>query len=209
MHGHDQLSENWPKLYTDAQNDELPAEVFVHITGGADYGWPRCYYDTNQRRYVLAPEYGGDGGRAQGDCANKPPPIATFPAHWAPNGLVFYQSTAFPAKYREGAFVAFHGSWNRKPIQSGFLVAFVPFTDGAPSGPFEEFATGFAGASLPADPAKAARRPAGVAVGPDGALYVSDDVTGRIWKIVYRPVEGKNLPEPGTADREIPPLAGL
>jgi glucose/arabinose dehydrogenase len=186
VHGRDQLSENWPKLYSDARNDELPAEVFVQVNEGDDFGWPKCYFDTNQKKYVLTPEYDGDGGKAQGPCVGRKMPLLTFPAHWAPDGLTFYTGTTFPAKYRDGAFVAFHGSWNRKPIQSGFLVAYVPFASGVPTGNFEEFATGFAGKELPADPAKAEHRPVGVAIGPDGALYVSDDVGGRIWRIVYK-----------------------
>ena len=185
VHGRDQLSENWPKLYSDARNDELPAEVFAQINPGEDLGWPTCYYDAGQRKHVLAPEYGGDGGRTQGPCVGKKAPLVTFPAHWAPDGLVFYTGTAFPAKYKEGAFIAFHGSWNRKPIQAGFVVAFVPFSSGTASATFEEFATGFAGKQMPEDPAKAEHRPVGVAIGPDGALYVSDDVGGRIWKISY------------------------
>jgi glucose/arabinose dehydrogenase len=186
VHGRDQLSENWPKLYSDARNDELPAEVFVLVTEGEDFGWPKCYFDIGQKKYVLAPEYGGDGGKAQGPCVGRKMPLLTFPAHWAPDGLTFYSGTTFPARYRDGAFVAFHGSWNRKPIQSGFLVAYVPFASGAPTGTFEEFATGFAGKELPADPTKAEHRPVGVAAGPDGALYVSDDVGGRVWRIIYK-----------------------
>jgi glucose/arabinose dehydrogenase len=186
VHGRDQLSENWPKLYSDARNDELPAEMFVQVNEGEDFGWPKCYFDAGQKKYLLAPEYGGDGGKAQGPCVGKKMPMLTFPAHWAPDGLTFYTGTMFPARYRDGAFIAFHGSWNRKPIQSGFLVAFVPFTSGLPAATFEEFATGFAGKELPADPAKAEHRPVGVAAGPDGALYVADDVGGRVWRIIYK-----------------------
>ena len=183
VHGRDQLSDNWPKLFTDAQNTELPAEVLVRVAGGEDFGWPRCYFDGARGKYFLAPEYGGDGTK-EGDCAVKPMPAVTFPAHWAPEAMVFSQGTAFPAAYRDGAFVSFHGSWNRKPRQAGFLVAFVPYAEGRPAGRSQEFATGFAGPELPADPAQAAHRPMGLAVGPDGALYVSDDVKGRIWRII-------------------------
>jgi glucose/arabinose dehydrogenase len=184
MHGRDQLSDNWPKLYTDEQNNDLPAELFARIEEGSDFGWPYCYYDPRQRKHVLAPEYGGDG-KSQGECSTKDEPDVTFPAHWAPEGVAFYSGSAFPERYRGGAFVSFHGSWNRKPRQAGFLVAFVPFADGRPDGRYEEFATGFAGAEPPADPKQARYRAMGIATGPDGALYVSDDVTGRIWRIVY------------------------
>lgn len=184
LHGRDQLSDNWPKLYTPEQNNQLPAELFARIDRGDDFGWPTCYYDSSQRKHVLAPEYGGDGGKAQGDCAKKAMPDVTFPAHWAPDALVFYTGSGFAEPYRSGAFVSFHGSWNRRPRQDGYVVVFVPFKDGKPVGQYQEFATGFAGAQPPADPKQARHRPMGLAVGPDGALYVSDDVKGRVWRIV-------------------------
>ena len=183
VHGRDQLFENWPKLYTAAKNTELPAEKLVSVTQGKDYGWPTCYYDSAQSKYILAPEYGGDGKSARG-CENTERPLVTFPAHWAPEAIAFTGANSSFPEYRTGAFVSFHGSWNREPSQSGFLIAFVPFIEGDPAGKYQEFATGFAGPSLPATPDQAAYRPVGVAVGPDGALYVSDDVKGRIWRIV-------------------------
>ena len=185
VHGRDQLSENWPKLYTVEQQNELPAEILVRITQGADFGWPSCYFDAMQDKQTLAPEYGGDGGKAVGDCPMKGRPDVAFPAHWAPDALGFYTGTVFPSKYQGGAFVAFHGSWNRSPTQAGYQVAFVPFADGKPSGGYEQFATGFAGSEPPTDPSKAAHRPMGLAVGPDGAIFVSDDVGGRVWRITY------------------------
>ena len=110
VHGRDQLSDNWPKLYTVEQQTELPAEILVRITEGADFGWPSCYFDPMQGKQVLAPEYlGGDGGKAVGDCAMKGRPDVAFPAHWAPDALGFYTGTAFPSKYQGGAFVSFHG----------------------------------------------------------------------------------------------------
>jgi glucose/arabinose dehydrogenase len=184
LHGRDGLGPHWPKLYTTQQNNELPAEVFARIDRGDDFGWPYCYYDGLQKKHVLAPEYGGDGGRTQGICADKKQPALTFPAHWAPNGMTFYNASAFPSRYRGGAFVAFHGSHDRKPTQAGYRVAFVPFPSGAPSA-YEDFATGFAGTPSPANPTEAQHRPMGLAVAPDGALYIADDVKGRIWRVQY------------------------
>ena len=184
QHGRDQLFQNWPRLYTAEQSAELPAEELLLLVEGADYGWPECYYDQQQGKLVLAPEYGGDGGKTVGECARRTPPVAAFPGHWAPNDLVIYQGTKLPPGYRGGAFVAFHGSWNRAPMpQQGYNVVFQPLAHGKASGSFVVFADGFAGAYK--DPGKAAYRPTGLAEGPDGALYVSDDVHGRIWRISY------------------------
>ena len=184
QHGRDQLHANWPDLYPADQEATLPAEEILLLSKGADYGWPGCYYDAGQKKLVLAPEYGGDGGKATGPCDTKTPPLAAYPAHWAPNDLLFYSRKEFPAHYRDGLFVAFHGSWDRAPYQQqGYNVVFQPLVGGQPSGLCEIFAEGFAGAIK--SPGKAMHRPSGLAVGPDGAMYVSDDVRGRIYRIVY------------------------
>jgi glucose/arabinose dehydrogenase/mono/diheme cytochrome c family protein len=184
QHGRDQLRENWSALYTAEQGENEPAEELVQLERGADFGWPYCYFDLSQQKLVLAPEYGGDG-KAIGPCAGKRAPVAAFPAHWAPNDLAIYDGQQFPAPYRGGAFIAFHGSWNRAPSpQGGYNVVFQPLADGKATGSYVVFADGFAGASK--EPGRAAHRPSGLAVGPDGALYVSDDQRGRIWRIVFR-----------------------
>jgi glucose/arabinose dehydrogenase len=127
QHGRDQLHENWPSLYSQEQGANLPAEELLRVEQGADYGWPECYFDDTQNKLVLAPEYGGDGGNKDGICADKKPPIAVFPAHWAPNALLLYDGDQFPALYRGGAFIAFHGSWNRAPSpQGGYNIVFQP-----------------------------------------------------------------------------------
>jgi glucose/arabinose dehydrogenase/mono/diheme cytochrome c family protein len=183
--GRDQLHANWPKLYKAPEEASLPAEELLLLKAGGDYGWPECYYDGVQLKLVLAPEYGGDGGKQVGVCANKIAPVASLPAHWAPNAMVRYDKKQFPARYRHGVFIAFHGSWDRAPYtQSGYNVVFQPLQGERASGTCEVFADGFAGPHE--DPAGAAHRPSGLAVGPDGALYVSDDIRGRIYRIVYQ-----------------------
>jgi glucose/arabinose dehydrogenase/cytochrome c551/c552 len=185
QHGRDQLPQLWPKLYPDVKHaTELPAEEVVQVIKGADYGWPECYYDQFQKKLVLAPEYGGDGGKAVGVCAHRTGPVAAFPGHWGPMDMVIYKAHAFPAPYRGGMFIAFHGSWNRAPEpQEGYDVVYQPMADGHTSGPYVIFARGFAGAHK--DPGGADHRPSGLAVGPDGALYIADDQKGRIWKVTY------------------------
>jgi glucose/arabinose dehydrogenase/mono/diheme cytochrome c family protein len=184
QHGRDQLGENWSDLYGPGVGQEQPAEEVVQLRQDGDYGWPFCYFDGAQKRLVLAPEYGGDGGHAVGVCAQKRAPVAFFPAHWAPDDLVIYNAQQFPEQYRGGAFIAFHGSWNRAPgPQAGYNVTFQPLADGRTSGNYIVFADGFAGAEVA--PGRAQFRPTGLAVAPDGALFVSDDVHGRIWRISY------------------------
>ena len=187
QHGRDQLSQLWGDLYTDEQNAELPAEEMFRLEDGADFGWPYCFYDHLQGMRVLAPEYGGDGTQV-GRCAGTSEPIVAFPGHYAPNDLIFYTGNHFPDRYRNGAFIAFHGSWNRAPLaQQGYLVAFVPMSkDGHPTGPWETFADGFAGTDVLSSPGDAAYRPTGLALGPDGTIYVTDSAKGRIWRILYR-----------------------
>jgi glucose/arabinose dehydrogenase len=185
QHGRDQLHQFFPELYDTKQSAELPAEEFFLVTEGADFGWPYCYYDPFQEKKVLAPEYGGDGEMVE-RCENKTDPIMTFPGHIGPNDLLFYTADMFPEKYRNGAFIAFHGSWNRAPEpQSGYFVVFVPFEGAYPSGEWEIFADGFAGTETISSTRDAVYRPCGLAQGPDGSLYVVDSNKGKIWRIIY------------------------
>lgn len=184
QHGRDQLNTLYPDLYDIETSAKLPAETMYIINEGDDAGWPYIYYDQFQNKKILSPEYGGDGKKTAGE--NAIDPIATFPAHMAPNALLFYTGDMFPEEYKNGAFIAFHGSWNRAPEkQKGFLVAFVPFNDGKPSGEWQIFADGFAGIEEVSSPSEANHRPTGLAQGPDGSLYVSDDAGGTLFRIVY------------------------
>ena len=184
QHGRDGLHDLFPDLYTTQQSAELPAECMYKLSKGDNAGWPYIFYDQIQHKKILNPEYGGDGKKTAGEDAVDP--IVAFPGHLAPNGLLFYTGNMFPEKYKHGAFIAFHGSWNRSPEpQKGYFVAFVPFKDGKPSGDWEIFADDFAGGPEFMQPGKAKHRPCGLAQGPDGSLYVSDDSGGTIYRITY------------------------
>jgi glucose/arabinose dehydrogenase len=184
MHGRDQLDQLFPDLYNAQQNAELPGEEFQLLTEGANHGWPYTYYDWQKAKRVVGPEYGGNGEDEPTEEYNTP--IYSFPGHWAPNDLHFYKGKQFPQKYRKGAFVAFHGSWNRAPMpQRGYKVAFVPFSGNKPSGEHEDFADNFARKTEIATPSEAEHRPMGLAEAPDGSLYIVDSKKGKLWRIVY------------------------
>ena len=186
LHGRDQLNTVAPQFFSAEDNAENPAEVFHVLRDGADFGWPTTYYDPRAKQRKLNPEYGGDGKKLA-EAGKFDEPLIAFPAHWSPMQLAFYTGDQFPAKYRHGAFLAFQGSWNRSPQpQKGYQVVFIPFdAKGMPTGEWETFADNFAGTKEIASPGDAKHRPNGVAVGPDGSLYVTDASAGRIWRIVY------------------------
>jgi len=185
MNSRDQLDTLWGDMFTAQENAERPAEPMYRIEQGDNFGWPFCFFDYGQQKLLLNPEYGGDG-KTVGRCSEFKLPIASFPAHWAPVAMTFYDGTMFPAKYRGGAFIAFHGSWNRAPMpQDGYNVTFQPFANGKPSGKFEIFASGFAGTDKLMNPNAAVARADGVAVAPDGSLYITDSQKGKIWRVIY------------------------
>ena len=183
QHGRDALGSLWD--FDDEGNAEIPSEELLRLTDGADFGWPFCYHDRFQGKRLLAPEYGGDGLEV-GDCAQYSEPLVAFPGHWAPNDLLFYTGDQFPEQYRNGVFVVFHGSWNRAPLeQGGYQVAFASRASDEFTGDWETFADGFKGATRLMAPQDATHRPVGIAQGPDGSVFVTDDVGGRIWRILY------------------------
>lgn len=185
QHGRDQLNQQWPELYSEVMGAKLPAEEFLLIDKGSVHSWPYCYYDQIQSLRVLAPEYGGDSEKV-GECDKYPLPLVAFPGHYGPNDLVFYAADQFPHHYINGALIAFHGSYNRGSYeQVGYQVVHVPFDGARPVGNWEVFIDGFAGDRDVLVPEDAEYRPTGLAIGPDGSLYVSDSVQGRIWRVTY------------------------
>ena len=199
--GRDRLESLWPEHFDSTQSAELPSEEFFRVEKGQNFGWPYCYYDHFQNKKVLAPEYGGDG-KEIGRCASYAGPLVTFPGHYSPASIAFYHAEQFPEHYRGGAFVALKGSWNRAPMpQDGYIVAYVPFEDAAPTGDWEVFADGFKGFETLYERGNAVYRPQSVAIHPDGSLYVLDNIKGRIWRITYTGATS-DAPRPSQAQND-------
>ena len=188
MMGRDRLNDVAPDFYDALDNAERVSEEMHRLREGVNLGWPYTYWDPIKKARMIAPEFGGDN-RKRAEVGKYDEPVIGFPAHWAPLQMAFYTATQFPARYRNGAFIAFHGSWNRAPMpQEGYNITFVPFDDkGTPLGSFEVFARNLRGKKF---------RMGGVAVGPDGSLYVSETDQGRVWRIFYT---GDNAPSAMTA----------
>jgi glucose/arabinose dehydrogenase len=161
---------------SDWRGDDLPPEELNLIRAGNDYGWPYCYGAKRVDPVIQDPP---DQTKAE-YCAATEAPTLLNQAHQSPIGLAFYTGDTFPDRYQNGAFIAFHGSWNRKPA-TGYRIAFVPFDeDGAPQA-IEDFVSGF----LIQDGAATFGRPAGVTVAADGALLFSDDTNGIVYRVQY------------------------
>lgn len=154
----------------DLMGDDLPPDTVEIVRNGRDYGWPRCHAGE-----IVDP----DLGNVQ-SCEGVTQPIVQLQAHSAPLGLVFYTGQSFPAEYSNDLLVAFHGSWNRS-VPTGYKVVRIPMKDDKPVGTVEDFATGW----LDEETNQASGRPVGLALGPDGSLFVSDDKGGFIYRITY------------------------
>ncbi len=186
QHGRDNFSGAWPELYSPWQSALLPSEEFLMVKEGTNAGWPYFYYDQLQQKKLVNPEY-RDYADQLGDPSDYEQPLIGFPGHFAPNDLLFYEGDQFPERYRHGAFIAFHGSTIRAPYpQGGYFVAFVPFKDGVPSGPWEVFADGFGGKDTLVNTSDADYRPMGLAMGPDGSLYINESEKGKIWRVMFK-----------------------
>ncbi|WP_421809127.1 PQQ-dependent sugar dehydrogenase [Flagellimonas sp.] len=184
--GIDNFHTMFPDIYSKWQAAVLPSEKLMKVTEGSNYGWPYAYYDHIQKKNVLQPGYGGDG-ETIGRAAQFDEPVIGFPGHWAPMDVLFYDGDQFPDRYKNGAFIAFHGSTDRAPYpQAGFVVCFVPFDEnGESTGEWEVFADGFANLEVVANTSDAIYRPMGLSIGPDGSLYISESNKGKIWRIMY------------------------
>ncbi len=158
----------------DELGNELVPDYLTSVKENGFYGWPYVYFGQHEDPRVKEkkPEL----------TAKTIAPDLPLGAHTASLGLVFYTGKSFPKSYRNGAFIAQHGSWNRKPL-SGYKVLFVPFADGKPSGKPEDFITGFNADPGNPDKDEVYGRPVGLAVLPDGSLLVADDKTNTIWRV--------------------------
>jgi len=187
MNSRDSLDTLFPGKFTAEENATRPAEPMYRVDKqGDNFGWPYCFFDYTVNKLLLNPEYGGDG-KTVGRCSEFKLPIGAFPAHWAPVDTMFYTGTQFPERYRNGMFVAFHGSWNRAPLeQAGSNVTFQAFKGNTPDGKFEIFAEGFAGKGRIDNNDRALARADGVAQGPDGSLYITESQKGKVWRVFYR-----------------------
>jgi glucose/arabinose dehydrogenase len=158
----------------DELGDNLVPDYLTSVKENGFYGWPFCYWGQHLDPRVE---------QVQPDLVQRAiVPDVSLGSHTASLGLAFYDKNAFPEKYRNGAFITQHGSWNRKPI-AGYRVMFVPFKDGKPSGDPEEFLTGFI-ENL--EKGRVRGRPVGIAVLPDGSMLITDDKSNKIWKVSYR-----------------------
>jgi mono/diheme cytochrome c family protein len=186
MNGMDNFHTRYPHTYSAWQAAVLPSEPLLKVTEHSDFGWPYAYYDHMQKKNMLQPGYGGDG-KTIGRASRFDVPVMGFPGHWAPMDLLFYTGNQFPERYKKGAFIAFHGSTDRSPYpQAGYIVCFVPFENGKPTGDWEVFADGFTGVDTVFNTSDAVYRPMGLAEGPDGSLYISESNKGKIWRVMYK-----------------------
>jgi glucose/arabinose dehydrogenase len=185
-HGIDNFHTIYPNLFSSFQAAILPAETLLKVTEGSDYGWPYAYYDHIQKKNVLQPGYGGDG-KMVGRASLFDVPMMGFEGHWAPMDVMFYHGDQFPERYKNGAFIAFHGSTDRPPYpQAGFIVCFVPFENGKAIGKWEVFADGFTRVDTVVNTNDAKYRPMSLSTGPDGSIYISESNQGKIWRIMYK-----------------------
>jgi glucose/arabinose dehydrogenase len=185
MNGIDNFHTRYPDKFSSWQAAVLPSEPLLKVKEHSNFGWPYAYYDHMLHKNMLQPGYGGDGTvSARADSFDVP--VMGFPGHWAPMDLLFYQGDQFPERYKQGCFISFHGSTDRAPYpQAGYIVCFVPFENGAPTGKWEVFADGFTGTDTVVNTSDARYRPMGLATGPDGSLYIGESNHGRIWRIMY------------------------
>lgn len=157
----------------DNLGDDLVPDYITSVLEGGFYGWPYAYFGQHEDPRLR--------GQRPDLVAKSIVPDVPMGAHTASLGLTFYEGTAFPEKYRGGAFVGQRGSWNRSQF-SGYRVAFVPFKNGKPAGGPEDFLSGF----IATEP-DVHGRPVGVVFAQDGSMLVADEIGGVIWRVAYRP----------------------
>ena len=156
-------------------NDEIPPEHLNKIEPNKHYGWPHCWADSNNKNMLEDPNFTGPDNF----CNSATPPAITFTSHSTPIGITFLDKSNFPTEYKNDAIVALHGSWNRAQL-SGYKLVRVKFTGDKPS-EVVDFATGWLNNNE-----SIKGRPVDLVIGPDGAMYVSDDSANVIYRITYK-----------------------
>jgi glucose/arabinose dehydrogenase len=184
----DEYSGVW-RFRADELKQSLPAPGRRYSTGNRD-GIANAWNSESAKLYVVQhggpPAPGSSGTDADGATLSDGDPLLALPPEWSADDVVFYEGRQFPGRYRGGAFVAVHGAGDGRDPQA-YRVAFTPFAAGRATGEYETFATGFTDSQRLRASGRAPYRPVGLAVGPDGSLYVSDGEHGRIWRVLYRP----------------------
>lgn len=180
LQGRNGLNRAGEQQFSEADSQLGVAEEMHRVTEGADFGWPYTHFDGRTMQRFGAPEYGGTPDTSVTDSAYATP-VAVLPPHSSPLDIVFDAEGRFPGAFKGGAFVALQGGFNGPSPQNGYSVWFVPQNAGVSFGEPQVFADGFDGG----DPSSAGStaRPSGLAISPDGALYVVDTKSGKIWRI--------------------------
>jgi glucose/arabinose dehydrogenase len=158
----------------DELGDELVPDYITSVRDGGFYGWPYAYFGQIEDPRLV--------GQRPDLVATSLVPDLAVGSHTASLGLMFYRGSAFPERYRGGAFIGQHGSWNRAEL-SGYKVLFVPFANGRPSGPAEDFLTGFISEQSRSE---VHGRPCGLVELPDGSILVADDAANTVWRVAVK-----------------------
>ena len=176
LHWHPGTDTLWAAVQErDALGDDLVPDYFTHIQQGGFYGWPYAYIGPNE-------DPRNKGQRPDLVAKTIVPDVPLIPAHQAVLDFEFYTAKQFPAEYRDGAFLALHGSWNRAQ-RVGYKIAFIPFRNAKPSGAPRDFLTGW---MIAPDSRDVWGRPVGLLILPDGSMLVSDDGGNKLWRVSYK-----------------------
>ena len=186
MNNRDQLDDIWPGQFTAQENADRPSEPLYRAEQGSNFGWPFCFFDYGQKKFLTNPEYGGDG-KTSDKCGSFTPPVAAFPAHWAPVDIMFYSGKEFPKKLSRRRVHSVSRLLESRTASRRRVQRDVPTVLGWQAvGHVRSIRQRLSGQDS-ADESERRRGAAdGVAQAPDGSLYIGDSQKGRIWHVYYR-----------------------